>query len=189
MTTTVSSPTDAELVARARAKGAEAQAAFRALHDRYKDEVLATLTCLVRDRALAEDAHQEAFVRAFGALDRFDPARSFRAWLHQIAKNAAIDLLRVEEKEKRLAEEKERRAARDPALVPATVEQRETEERTRVALDSLPVELRALLVQRHGLGLTLGELARSLGVSERTVTTRLQEASALLASALARGGR
>src|SRR5688500_17374455 len=42
----------------------------------------------------AEDALQDGFVRAFQALDRFDPARSFGAWLNKIVANAALDLTR-----------------------------------------------------------------------------------------------
>src|SRR5919206_4668223 len=50
------------------------------------------------DRMLADHVAQEAVVRAFGSLDRFDPTRAFRPWLKRITVNLAIDELRRERK-------------------------------------------------------------------------------------------
>ncbi|MFW6085544.1 MAG: sigma-70 family RNA polymerase sigma factor, partial [Gemmatimonadota bacterium] len=52
---------------------------------------------MVRDRELAEDLAQEAFVRTFNNLDRYDPSYKFSSWLFKIAYNLTIDHLRRKE--------------------------------------------------------------------------------------------
>jgi RNA polymerase sigma-70 factor (ECF subfamily) len=170
------------LIVRARAGGAEGHSAFRQLFDRYKREVFSVLLRLLREQARAEDALQETFFRVHLALDRLDPARPFRPWVHQVARNVAIDALRAQRKEARLA-------ARAPSSEQAPPDEAlahdEHVAHARAALDALPDETRALLLQRHAAGLTLAELARSLDVSERTVVERLREGAGLLAQAIA----
>ena len=72
---------------------------------------------------LAEDAAQDAFVRAYRALDRYDPAQPFAAWVVGIARNHCIDLLRRRRHgELRLGDEAaERRGARRPSLSKASM--------------------------------------------------------------------
>lgn len=172
---------DATLVARARAAGGEA--AFAALYDRHKDAVFTFLVRFLGDRGLAEDVHQEAFVRVHLGLASFDPARPFRPWLHQIVRNAAIDALRSRRKERRAIEG----AAKSEAVASEDeLEHRERCERARDAFDALPDETRAVLFQRHGLGLSLDELAGAWSCTERTVRNRLRAAAAELAALLAR---
>ncbi len=69
------------------------------------------------------------------------------------------------------------------------VSRREDAERTRGALDDLPPDARALLLQRHGLGMSIAELSESWSVTERTVMNRLKGAVLLLARALVDRGR
>jgi RNA polymerase sigma-70 factor (ECF subfamily) len=180
--------TDRELVLSARA--ANGEGAFRKLYERHGPDVLAFLAHLLRDDALSEDVLQEAFLRAHGALESYDEERSFRAWLFGIARNVAVDALRMRAKTERIAEEKARRGA---ATVPSPcleVERREEAEQARVALAALPPEARAILVQRHGLDMKIAELAESLAVTEKTATARLRAALVRFTEALmsARGG-
>jgi RNA polymerase sigma-70 factor (ECF subfamily) len=174
--------TDAELVTIARARDARSQAAFRALYDRYGGEVLGLLVPLVRDRDLAEDVLQETFFRIHLSLDRYDAARSFRPWLYQIARHAAADALRSRNKDDHARAGARAGPAGDEAGAEAA--RREDEELAARALDRLPEDLRALLVQRHALEMTLGELAESWSCAERTITTRLREAAGLFAQAV-----
>lgn len=174
---------DGTLVELARTHKEAAEAAFRALYDRYKDEVYSFLARLLRDDALAEDVLQEAFFRVYKSLERYERARSFRAWLYRIARNAALDAIRTRRKEERIAEEKARRAA--PVSDPSSeAERRDEARKTEAALAALPEETRALLIQRHGLGMKLEALAESFACNERTIRTRLVAAAALLAKAL-----
>jgi len=178
---------DAALAVRARAGGPGAEAAFRGLYERYADEVHAYCAHLTGDPALAEDVFQDAFVRVYTHLDRYDPGRPFRPWLYRIARNTAVDALRVRGKHHRLARASADRCA-GPAGVVGEVARRESITRARAALDRLPDETRELLVGRHGLGLKLAELADSFDCTERTVRNRLRSAAARLAAELRRPG-
>jgi RNA polymerase sigma-70 factor (ECF subfamily) len=164
------------------------EASFRELYDRHRREVFGFLVRLLRDEALAEDVLQETFLRVYRALDQYDPERSFRAWVFQIARNAALDALRLARKEEKLREASARRQdGAAPDVVPE-VSRREDAARTRGALDELPPDARALLLQRHGLGMSIAELSESWSVTERTVMNRLKGAVLLLAKALLERG-
>ena len=65
---------------------------------------LAAARRVTGDSSLAEDAAQEAFLRAFRALDRYRPQSSFRAWIRTIAIRCAIDLMRRRRPESPLLE-------------------------------------------------------------------------------------
>ncbi len=157
---------------------------FRALYTEHKAEVFGFLIRLLRDEPLAEDVLQETFLRVYRALEQYDPERSFRAWLFQIARNAAVDALRLARKEEKLRGATARGAPSSSEPVLPEVSRREEEERTRDALDALPPDAKAMLLQRHGMGMTVPELAESWSVTERTVANRLRGAVLLLAKEL-----
>ncbi len=75
------------------------EAAYRELLERFQRPVFSLIFRMVRDRELAEDLAQEAFVKAFNAVDSFDPRYKFSSWLFKIANNVAIDHLRKRELE------------------------------------------------------------------------------------------
>ena len=71
--------------------------AARELVDRFQRPVFSIVHRMVRDRELAEDLAQEAFVRTFNNLDRYDPSYKFSSWLFKIAYNLTVDHLRRRE--------------------------------------------------------------------------------------------
>ncbi len=158
--------------------------ALRAIYLAHKDEVFGFLVKLLRDRHLAEDALQESFVRLYAASERFDPQRPLRPWLFEIVRNTALELLR---RRRKSTEVDEQEPAPGEGVLPALSEQ-ERVERARVALRSLPTETRALLLQRHGLGMKLEDLAQSYQCTERTVRNRLNAAADDFAQAMTKGG-
>ncbi len=120
---------------------------------------------VVHDAALAEDIAQEAFLSAIRNLDRFDRRRPFGPWLHRIVVNRAIDAARARSL-RRESELAEHTASHDePAPLDRTV---------LVALAELPPEQRAVIVMRHLLGYTPGEIARALDLPRGTVNSRLR---------------
>ena len=121
---------------------------------------------VVHDSALAEDIAQEAFLAAIRNLDRFDRGRPFGPWLHRIVVNRAIDAARARalRREAELTEPIGR-AATTPAPVDRT---------PLLALAGLPPEQRAVVVMRHLLGYTPGEIARALDLPRGTVNSRLR---------------
>jgi len=121
---------------------------------------------VVHDSGAAEDIAQEAFLAAVRSLDRFDRRRPFGPWLHRIVVNRAIDWGRREAL---------RRSAGDPE------EHSEAAAATDAiggelmpALAQLPPEQRAVVVLRHLLEYTPGEIARMLDVPRGTVNSRLR---------------
>ncbi|HZU99034.1 MAG TPA: sigma-70 family RNA polymerase sigma factor [Planctomycetota bacterium] len=156
---------------------------FHALYDRHKGLVFRYHLRLVGDRALAEDLMQDTFLRIYERLDRFDHERPFRPWLVQIARNTALNALRSRKKKERSASDSlPERPASD--RLQAQVIAGEARSHVHEALASLEDEERALLVDRVGLGMKLGEIAESLGCTERTVRNRLDAAIEHLTRAL-----
>jgi RNA polymerase sigma-70 factor (ECF subfamily) len=120
---------------------------------------------VVHDSALAEDIAQEAFLAAIRNLDRFDRRRPFGPWLHRIVVNRAIDAARARTL-RRESELEERLAVADP---PAAADRD-----VLAALAALPPDQRAVVVMRHLLGYTPGEIARELDLPRGTVNSRLR---------------
>jgi RNA polymerase sigma-70 factor, ECF subfamily len=124
---------------------------------------------VVHDEAAAEDIAQEAFLAAIDALDRFDRRRPFGPWLHRIVVNRAIDWARREAL-RRGVDEPPAESAAPPARAEALGED------VMVALAQIPVEQRAVVVLRHLLDYTPGEVARMLELPRGTVNSRLRRA-------------
>jgi RNA polymerase sigma-70 factor, ECF subfamily len=120
---------------------------------------------VVHDAALAEDIAQEAFLAAIRNLDRFDRRRPFGPWLHRIVVNRAIDAARA----------RSLRAETELGEHVAVAGDAEPVDRTVLAaLAALPPEQRAVVVMRHLLGYTPGEIARALDLPRGTVNSRLR---------------
>jgi RNA polymerase sigma-70 factor, ECF subfamily len=142
--------------------------------------VYRTLTALLSDPAAAEDCAQDAFVQAFHAWDRWRPEAPAEAWVHRIAVNRAISYRRSARL--RSVAEVVRRLGR-PTPPPDPAEQA-TRSDLLDALRALPPKLAAAIVLRHVHGYNNREIATALGVSERTVGTRLRQAGSRLRDAL-----
>ena len=83
--------TDADVVARARDGDDEA---FQALVDRHSQALFRLAWRMTGNEGDAEDVVQETFLRAYRRLDRYESRAGFGSWLHRIAANCAIDLMR-----------------------------------------------------------------------------------------------
>ena len=120
---------------------------------------------VVHDAAAAEDIAQESFLAALRALDRFDRRRPFGPWLHRIVVNRAIDWTRA----------RQLRAEAELAETHAAPAEAEPLDRDLLAaLGALPPDHRAVIVLRHLLGYTPGEIARALDLPRGTVNSRLR---------------
>jgi RNA polymerase sigma factor (sigma-70 family) len=178
MTQAPSQQDDAALAVLAR--GDPSGDAFRTLFERHHAEAHRFLLRLLGAASEADDALQETFGRVYEHLERYDATLPFRPWLYRIARNVAVNALRARKKKGEALPER----ALDESDVPARAARREAGSDARAALDALEPEVRALLVQRHGLGMKLEELARSFDVTERTIRNRLHAACEQLAAAL-----
>lgn len=120
------------------------------------------------DSSLAEDAAQEAFVKAFRALDRFRPKSSFRAWIRAIAIRCAIDIVRRRRPEAPLPE---------TPHSPLDEESRHEElDLLRAALESLPPLDREIMIAREIEGVSDRQLAERFDLSVTAVRVRMHRA-------------
>jgi RNA polymerase sigma-70 factor, ECF subfamily len=119
---------------------------------------------VVHDAAAAEDIAQEAFLAAVRNLDRFDRGRPFGPWLHRIVVNRAIDWTRA----------RQLRGETELLDVVAAPDTGTLDDSLLAALAALPPDHRAVIVLRHLLEYTPGEIAELLGLPRGTVNSRLR---------------
>ncbi len=172
--------TEAQLVARSQQGDKDA---FGELVRRYQRLVVGIAYRMSGDAMLAEDASQDAFLRAWQRLDRFEyrSAGSFRAWLCRIATNITVDRLR-----------KVRPTVQLEALpLPGGVRPDEAHlcseetQAVRAAVLRLPAASRAALILREYEGLSYREIAEALSIPIGTVMSRLNYARRKLRQELA----
>jgi RNA polymerase sigma factor (sigma-70 family) len=165
---------DAELIARARQGEVMA---YEELVRRYQDVAVRTAYVISPDGD-AEDAAQEAFLKAYGALGRFRPDAPFRPWLLSIVANEARNRRRSSGRRAGLA----LRAAEDRPLGDAApspesaVLANETRARLLAAVNALRDEDREVIGARYFLDLSEAETAEALGIPRGTVKSRLSRA-------------
>jgi RNA polymerase sigma-70 factor, ECF subfamily len=155
----------------------------------------------------AEDAVQEAFVRAWRGIDRFEGRAAFRSWLYRITTNVCLDMLSGRERRARpmdLSDPQSAASPPGPTLPEATwiqpmpdgrvlvsaddpAEQAASRETIRLAfinaLQHLPPRQRAVLILREVLGWKATEVAELLETTVASVTSALQRARATLSAA------
>jgi len=151
----------------------------------FAPAVFALCRALVRDARLAEDLSQDAFARAFAALDGFRGEASPRTWLLKIARNRCLDhLARVRRAPWAGYDDSEPddHAAEEPPPIDLLT-RREDAQR---ALAVLGEGERALVVLHFGHGVGYPELADSFGLREGTVRMRISRALGKMRAALRR---
>lgn len=153
--------------------------------------MLALAERLLRDKALAEDAVQEAFINAFAGLAKFEGRSSLKTWLHRITVNSALAKLRQQQRanEQSLDQyqpEFDTQGCRLEPVWPSmtsmqeVLESDELQARVREQIDSLPTVSRIILQLRDIEGYSGNEVASILDISESNVRVRLHRARAAL---------
>lgn len=144
----------------ARAKKGERDA-LRYLYVSYSQNVYGYVRSIVRDDHEAEDVTQHVFAKLITTIVKYDDRGvPFFAWLLRLARNVAIDHLRAN----RLTPTE---TVLDPDLASgADMDRAET---VRVALATLPDKQRQVVLLRHVVGLTPGEIADSMGRTEGSI--------------------
>ena len=159
-----------ELIRRSQAGEREA---FGTLVRGYLQRAYGVTYALVGNHEDATELSQEAFARAYRALDGFDPEAPFYPWFYRILRNLAYDRLRRRRLEPQLVDlsgpgpaEPVQRTEEDPA---AAAEQREAARALRLALGELPPEEREVTWLKLAEGLSYRAIAGRVGVSATTV--------------------
>jgi len=171
----VPGPSDHDLI---RAAQAGKESAFEELVRRHEERAVRVALSLVANREDARDLAQEAFLRVFRNLDRFDFEHEFTTWLYRIVTNLGIDLLRKRRPAMSTSAEEEEEAdldLADPDSSPPSLsmEQMETAERVRACIERLAPHFRSVMILRELEGLPCTEIARIVGTTHVTVRWRL----------------
>lgn len=164
---------EAGLVRRAKAGDPEAYGTLVLMH---REASFRVAYVLLGSPAEAEDAAQEAFVRAYLALDRFRTGEPFRPWLLRIVANEARNRRRGRGRREGLVERVAAVFGRSDAAAPPAEELVLAGERhaeLRWALRSLREDERLVVVSRYLLELSEAETAAALGIPPGTVKSRL----------------
>jgi len=177
------------LVARLRAGE---QDAFREIVDAYRDRIITVVARVAGPGADAEDLAQDAFLKAFAALDRFDGRSALFTWIYRIAVNTARDWVDYRRRRPVVPLEGPHGGPAEPAdtaALPAEAAEREELRATvRAALERLPEPFRTTLILREMEGHSYEEVAEILGISIGTVESRLFRARAKLRALLEQQG-
>ncbi len=170
---------DEQLVALFRAGNEDA---FGVIHDRYRQRLFSySRQMLGGSRQDAEDALQDVFLRAYGALRSNDRPVSLRAWLYRVAHNRCIDHLRRPVPAHSDVFDMSRTPLHDPML---ETERREDLRRLVADVRRLPEAQRSALLMREMEGLSYAELADALDVSVPAIKSLLVRARIGLVEAI-----
>ena len=151
------------------------------LVDQYQAALLRMCYMYLHDKALAEDAVQETFLKAYTAMASYRGDSSEKTWLMRIAINTCRDMQRsawFRRVDRRII----------PDLLPeASVPFEEVDEEVTLAVMKLPKKLKEVIMLYYYQGMNMSEIAASLEVAQTTVSSRLRNAKKKLRTALERG--
>jgi len=158
--------TDVTVVSRARTGDPDA---FRLLVERHSQPIFRVAYRMTGNEHDADDVVQETFLRAYRQLDRFEERANFGTWLHRIAINCALDLLRARGRMDRYyggdPEDAEMNGMirsepeQDRLLISA-----ELREQVAAAMERLSGNERTAFVLRHFEGMPVEEIGKTLGI-------------------------
>jgi RNA polymerase sigma-70 factor (ECF subfamily) len=167
------------------------QEAFRVLVDAHSRPLFRLAYRITVNEQDAEDIVQETFLRAYRAMDAFDPRSKVSTWLYAIASNCAIDTLR--RRKHRRTDELDRPDAQEPAGAEPGPERhaagRELTARMERELSRLTARERVAFSLRHFEDLPIREIAQLMGTAEGAVKNDIFRAVRKLREALASATR
>ena len=155
--------------------------AFRELVERYQDRAFWISKGMVGNADDARDVAQDAFIRVFKSVDRFDPKLKFYTWFYQIVVNLSIDHLRRSRKRTRLSiedlgENGEGQIEGRSPQPGVAIEHDELQKRVARVLAELPEKYRSVIVLRDLEGFDGKEVADMSDATHATVRWRLHKA-------------
>ncbi len=157
------------------------KAVFDTLFTRYQKRTYRLVQRFVPNHEDAQDITQDAFIRAYQGLNDFKSQCQFYSWLYRITVNLCIDFLRKKSRSEMLVYESEDSDELPLANFPdlrsdspaKAVENKELRAHIRKAIRQLPPKQRQIFILRHWDGLSLKDIAATVGRSDGTVKAHL----------------
>ena len=168
-------------------------AAFEQLVISSQNAVYALALKMLGHEQDALDVSQEAFIKAYLNITKFRGDARFSVWMYRVTYNLCLDKMRRTKRRAEVSLDVSEEAG-EPQIQDnsPTPEERLLSHETRAAvrrgLDTLPPKHRAVLIMREVTGLSYAEIARTLGLREGTVKSRINRARAALADFLRADG-
>jgi RNA polymerase sigma-70 factor (ECF subfamily) len=163
------------------------KAAFGMLIEAYQAPVYNLAYRMLNDSGEAEEAAQEAFIRAYTRLGSYDPGRKFSTWMLSITSNYCIDLIR---KRRAILLSIDEPLPAHPALMSeresgpeAQAVQAEQSDLVQTLLEQLPEDYRQAVVLRYWYEMSYDDIAETMNTSVSAIKSRLFRARRLLAEA------
>lgn len=156
--------------------------AFAELLDRHKQKVYTTIVMIVKDRYVAEDLLQEAFIKAIDRMKRgvYNEEGKFGPWIARIAYNLAIDHFRKEKRYPTIQTEDGSNIFNTLAFSESSFEDEQikldTHQKVRQMIETLPENQKEVLMMRHYAEMSFQEIAETTGVSINTALGRMRYA-------------
>ena len=159
-------------------------AAFDTLFTRYQKRTYRLVQRYISNREDALDLTQDAFVRAYQGLSDFKSQCQFYSWLYRITVNLCIDFLRKKARSEVLLYDSDESGELPMANIPdprsespaKALENKELRAHIRKAVRRLPPKQRQIFILRHWDGLSLKDIAATVGRSDGTVKAHLLHA-------------
>ncbi|OHB54417.1 MAG: hypothetical protein A2173_06695 [Planctomycetes bacterium RBG_13_44_8b] len=183
-------PTDAELLDRFAAGD---ESAFHEIVNRYKNGLYTFLKQFLNRQDMVEDVFQETFLQLFTSRESFDPQRPLRPWLFTIAANKAKDALRkaqrinaipigtISESQEMSFDDVLNSLTSDNTMPYEELERGETSVRVAEVIESMPENLREILILAYFNKFSYKQMAQILSIPIGTVKSRLHTAVARFA--------
>ncbi len=157
--------------------------AFGFLVERYEKQVYSLAYRLTNDPQEAQDLGQEALIKIYQSLNKYDPGRPFFSWMYKVAANQCYTILRKRREEHTSLDDVIAflpLADRDDHTPEAFAESRESQEAVRAALVVLPEKFRIPLVLRYMEDMSYKEIAETMGLSLSAVESRIHRGKKLM---------
>lgn len=161
------------------------QDAFGMIVNRYRSRSVRVAAAMVGDLELARDLTQDAFFKAYRALNTFDIKSPFLPWFYRILKNTCRDQLRRKGRLRRVME-KIKYSIVDRADMRDEISQSDTVRLVRTAVKMLGEREQEIIELRHFSGMSYDEIAELLNIPRGTVMSRLHYARKALHDILVR---
>lgn len=154
--------------------------ALSSLVERYKDKIFTSIYLLVKDKFLAEDIFQDAFIKVIDTINggRYNEEGKFLPWVMRIAHNLCIDHFRKVKRSPSIKTSTDHDIFEvlnfsEPGMEEKMI-QGQSHERVRKMLDMLPEDQKEVIVMRHFADLSFKEIANITGCSINTALGRMR---------------